>query len=172
MSFKHIPLGEKAPEIINVVIEITRESRNKYEYDEELDVIRLDRVVHTPMFYPTDYGFVPETRSDDGDHLDALVLITQPTFPGCVLKARPVGMLDLSDEAGQDWKIIAVAEDDPYYDKISDISDVNEHLKKEIKHFFQRYKDLEKNKETHVKNWHSKKETYDIIAQAHKKYNK
>lgn len=170
MSFAQITIGNKAPEIINVVIEIPRGCRNKYEYDEKMDAIVLDRVLHSPFFYPTDYGFVPHTRSEDGDHLDILVLITQPTFSGCVLQVRPIGVLDLEDEAGRDWKIIAVAHKDPYYKHINSIDDVNIHLKKEIKHFFETYKQLEEGKMTRVQGWESKEKAYEIIQDAQKRF--
>lgn len=170
MSFKNITIGEKAPEVVNVIIEIPARSSNKYEYDEKLDIIKLDRVLHSPMFFKTEYGFIPETRSEDGDHLDVLVLITEPTFPGCLLSARPVGMLDISDESGQDWKIIAIAENDPYYKDLNCIEQVNKHLKKEIKHFFESYKYLEENKKTTVREWCSKEETYKIIKESQKRY--
>ena len=139
MSFSAIPQGEKSPEIINVVIEIPRGSTNKYEYDEELDEITLDRVIHSPMFYPTEYGFVPGTRSEDGDMLDIMVVTTYPTFPGCVLQARPVGVLDMKDEEGIDPKILAVAAKDPHFSEIKDFSGVHEHLKMEIGHVFEAY---------------------------------
>jgi inorganic pyrophosphatase len=172
MSFSHISLGTKAPEEINVVIEIPRGSHNKYEYDEQLDIIKLDRVLHSPFFYPTDYGFIPHTRSEDGDHLDILVLIKQPTFSGCVLTVRPIGILDLEDEAGRDWKIIGVAKHDPYYKDVTSIEQVNIHLKKEIKHFFEQYKHLEDNKQTAVRDWHSKQDAYAIIQEAHARFQK
>ncbi|MCL5875394.1 MAG: inorganic diphosphatase [Candidatus Dependentiae bacterium] len=170
MSFAHITIGKNAPELINVVVEIPRGSRNKYEYNEELDVITLDRVLHSPFFFPTDYGFVPHTRSEDGDHLDILVLITQPAFPGCVIQVRPIGVLDLEDEAGRDWKIIAVADKDPYYKTINNIDDVNIHLKREIKHFFETYKQLEDNKMTKVRGWESKEKAYAVIKEAQERY--
>ncbi len=165
MAFHSIPLGEQAPEIINVVIEIPRGSHHKYEYDEALDEIRLDRVLHSPVFYPADYGFVPSTRSEDGDHLDVLVMISEPLFPGCVISVRPIGMLDMEDNAGQDWKIIAVAEHDPKLASIRDISDVEEHFKKEIVHFFEVYKELE-GKWAKVKGWLSKADTLAVIRDA------
>lgn len=104
MSYHKIPLGNKAPEIINAVIEIPKGSHHKYEYDEVFDEIRLDRVLHSPVFYPTEYGFIPQTRAEDGDHLDILVLITEPLFPGCIVSVRVVGMLDMEDNAGRDYK--------------------------------------------------------------------
>lgn len=170
MSFSSIKIGDSAPELLNVVIEIPRGSRNKYEYNEELDLISLDRVLHSTLFYPTDYGFIPQTRSEDGDHLDILVLITQPTFPGCVLQARPIGLLDMEDEAGRDWKIIAVADQDPYYKHINDIDDINIHLRKEIQHFFEAYKHLEAGKKTTILGWQNKKETFAIIDKARQVY--
>lgn len=170
MSFAHIPIGSQAPEKLNVIIEIPKGGRNKYEYSEELDVICLDRVLPSPFFYPTDYGFIPHTRSEDGDHLDILVLITQPTFPGCVIQVRPIGVLDLEDEAGRDWKIIAVADKDPYYNDIANIEDINIHLKREIKHFFETYKQLEDNKMTRVREWHAKDRAYEIIKEAQERF--
>lgn len=172
MSFKFLTIGNNSPQIVNTVIEIPGRSSNKYEYDEKLDLIKLDRVLHSPMFYKTDYGFIPETRSEDGDHLDILVLITEPTFPGCVLTARPVGMLELHDEAGKDWKIIAIAEHDPYYKEVRNLDQINLHLKKEIKHFFESYKYLEENKKTLVGDWFSREETYKIIKEAQERYKK
>ncbi len=169
MAYSHIPLGDKAPEVINVVMEIPRGSHHKYEYDEKLDEIRLDRVLHSPVFYPADYGFVPHTRSEDGDHLDVLVLITEPLFPGCVLSVRPVGVLDMEDNAGQDWKIVAVAEKDPKLTNIKNISDVDEHYKKEIVHFFEVYKHLE-DKWAKVKGWLDKDEALRLIQEAKLKF--
>lgn len=143
MSFENVPLGKKAPDIINTIIEIPRGSKNKYEYDEELDLIKLDRALHSPVHYPTDYGFVPGTRSEDGDHLDVLLLITDSVFPGCLVEARPIGILDMDDEAGKDWKIIAVANKDPRYKDVTSVKDLNDHFIKEVEHFFEVYKQLE-----------------------------
>ncbi len=170
MSLSNIKIGKNFPELINVVIEIPRGSNNKYEYDEESGVIMLDRVLHSPFFYPTDYGFIPETRSEDGDHLDVLVLIKEPTFPGCVVKVRPVGVLDLEDEKGRDWKIIAVADTDPYYKQITDLDGINIHLKEEIKHFFETYKHLEKGKTTKVRGWMPKEKAFEVIKSEHLLY--
>lgn len=170
MSFAKLKIGAQAPEIITVVIEIPRGSRNKYEYREDLDLIMLDRVLHSPLLYPADYGFVPQTRSEDGDHLDILVLITQPTFPGCVLQVRPLGVLDMEDEAGRDEKIIAVADQDPYYKNLMSINDINIHLRKEIQHFFESYKHLEANKKCSVLGWHDKEKAFEVIGAAQEKY--
>lgn len=169
MSLANIPLGDNAPEIINAVIEIPARSSMKYEYDEELDVIRLDRVLHSPMFYPADYGFVPHTRADDGDHLDALVLISQPTFPGCMLEVRPVGVLDMEDEEGRDWKILAVSTKDPRFKDVANMNDVDDHLKEEIQHFFEQYKHLE-NKWATVKGWLDVDEAHKRIKESQERF--
>jgi len=165
MAYSQIPLGDKAPEIINAVIEIPKGARNKYEYDEETDEIKLDRALHSPLYYPADYGFVPHTRSEDGDHLDVLVIITNSVFPGCYLSVRPIGVLDMRDDSGQDWKIISVAEKDPRQTNINSIDDIDEQYKNEIKHFFEQYKMLE-NKEVVVNGWMGKEDAYRLINEA------
>ncbi len=141
-----IPLGDKAPEIVNVIIEIPAGSHNKYEYDEALDAICLDRVNYTAMAHPYDYGFIPETRSDDGDHLDAFVILDHSVFPGCVVAARPIGLIKMVDDGENDEKIICVPAKDPRYDHIQDLADLSAHIPKEIQHFFEHYKDLQNKK--------------------------
>jgi len=172
MGFSDIKLGKETPEVINAVIEIPRGSHNKYEYDEEDHEIHLDRVLHSAVFFPTDYGFVPGTRSEDGDHLDVLVLLSEPTFPGCVMKVRPIGILDMEDEGGIDWKLVAVAVKDPHSKNINDIEDVEEHLVKEIKNFFEIYKTLEEGKWVKVKEWHGKKEAQKRLMEAKERFDK
>jgi inorganic pyrophosphatase len=135
---------------IDVVIEIPTGSRNKYEYDHENHVIRLDRRLFTATTYPADYGFVPDTLSKDGDPLDALVLVADPTFPGCVVRARVLGVFFMRDEAGLDAKLLTVLEHDPQWDGANDIADLPQHLLNEIEHFFSIYKDLEPEKHTEV----------------------
>lgn len=162
MSLSTLPIGKNAPETINAVIEIPARSSMKYEYDEELDVIKLDRVLHSPMFYPADYGFIPETRADDGDHLDVLVLLSQPTFPGCVLEVRPVGVLEMEDDEGIDWKILAVSTKDSRFKHITKLDEVNSHTLDELKHFFEQYKHLE-NKWAEVRNWYDVDEAHKQI---------
>ncbi|MFH0772891.1 MAG: inorganic diphosphatase [bacterium] len=171
MAYSKIPIGERAPEVVNVVVEIPRGSHYKYEYDEKFDEIRLDRVIHSPMFYPVDYGFIPQTRSEDGDHLDVLILITDPLTTGTIVSARPIGVLDIEDQGGKDWKIVAVAEKDPKMNKVLAIEEVNEHHKKEIEHFFQEYKKLE-NKWTKVYGWLGKDKALQILNEARKRFNK
>lgn len=169
MSFSKVKIGNSSPEIINVVIEIPRGSHHKYEYDEEMHEIKLDRVLHSSVFYPTDYGFIPDTRGDDGDHLDVLVIISEPSFPGCVMEVRPVGVLDMADDKGQDWKIIAVCNSDPRLKEMNSLEDLDEHHKNEIQHFFEVYKQLE-NKEVEVKGWLDKDRAYRIIIDAQDKH--
>jgi inorganic pyrophosphatase len=135
---------------IDVMIEIPTGSRNKYEYDHENHVIRLDRRLSTATAYPADYGFVPDTLSKDGDPLDALVLVADPTFPGCVVRARIIGVFFMRDEAGPDAKLLTVLEHDPQWDNAHDIGDLPKHLLNEIEHFFSIYKDLEPEKHTEV----------------------
>lgn len=171
MSFQHVPIGDNAPDIINAIIEIPARSSMKYEYDERFDVIRLDRVLHSPMFYPADYGFVPHTRADDGDHLDVIVLMSQPTFPGCMLEVRPVGVLDMEDEEGRDWKILAVSTKDPRFKDIKNLGDVDNHVQDEIKHFFEQYKHLE-NKWATVKGWSDVDEAHKRIREAQELFEK
>ena len=169
MSFSKIPLGDEAPAKINVIVEIPRGSHHKYEYSESLDEITLDRVLHSAVFYPTDYGFIPHTRGEDGDHLDVMVVVTDPLFPGCVVSVRPIGVLDMEDDKGQDWKIIAVCDTDPRLKTVNDISDLDEHVKNEISHFFAVYKNLE-NKEVTVKEWEGKEKAFQLIIQAQDKF--
>lgn len=169
MSFHRIELNKKTPEIVNVVVEIPRGSHNKYEYDEETGEIRLDRILYSAVFYPTDYGFIPQTRSEDGDHLDIMILVSEPLFPGCVLEVKPIGVLNMEDEEGRDEKIIGVANHDPRLKKVNDLNDMEQHLKIEIQNFFEFYKKLEK-KAVKVHRWAGKEEAYKVINKAVEKY--
>ncbi len=150
--WKDIEPGEDIPEVFNAIIEVPKGSRNKYEYNKDNEIFMLDRVLYSPLHYPADYGFVPQTIYDDGDPMDVLVLMDQPTFPGCLIEARAIGIMGMIDGGDADYKILAVPVNDPRFDEIKDIDDVPEHLKKEIKHFFQVYKTLE-GKEVEVLNW-------------------
>ena len=169
MAFSRVTLGTQAPTLVTAVIEIPRGAVNKYEYDETVDEIRLDRVLHAPMFYPTDYGFLPETRSPDGDHLDIMVLVSQPTFPGCVLTARPISLLDMYDEGGQDWKVLAVAASDPMYRDTHVMEDLPGHFMREVRQFFESYKVLE-DKPTTVQGWRNAADAHQIIMEAHDRF--
>lgn len=146
----------------DVLIEIPKGSRNKYEYDFELKKIRYDRMLFSSMMYPADYGFIPETLALDGDPLDILVLVHEPTFPGCVMEVKPIGVFHMADEKGPDEKIICVPVSDPIWNKYSDLNEINPHLVKEIEHFFQVYKDLE-NKKVDVGGWGDASEARAII---------
>jgi inorganic pyrophosphatase len=169
MSYSQVKIGEKCPENVNTIIEIPKGSHHKYEYDEKLDIIKLDRVLHSPVYYPTDYGFIPETRSEDGDHLDVLVMISEPVFPGCLVVVRPIGILYMEDQKEKDEKIIAVAAYDPLLSNLKDIDNVDEFFKKEIHHFFEVYKQLEE-KIVKVHHWHNKEMAYATIKEAYNRY--
>jgi len=151
---------------IEAVIEITRGSRNKYEIDEETGAIRLDRVLFSSVHYPTDYGFIPDTRADDGDHLDVLVIVEEPTFPGCRMEVRPVGVLKMRDEAGEDFKVIAVPVADPRFEGVDDLGDLREHWLREIENFFSTYKNLEPNKIVDISGWGDRNEAWRAIESA------
>jgi inorganic pyrophosphatase len=150
---------------VDALIEIPMGSRNKYEYDEETGRIRLDRVLYSSVHYPTDYGFIPETLAPDGDHLDILVVTHSPTFPGCIVEARPIGGLDMEDEAGSDFKVLAVTIGDPRFDEIRQLEDLPTHWLREIETFFDTYKILEP-KTTEIKGWHTLDEAIEVIESA------
>ncbi|MGN6762462.1 MAG: inorganic diphosphatase [Leifsonia sp.] len=150
----------------DVVIEIPKGSRNKYEVDHETGRVYLDRVLFTSFVYPTDYGFFENTLGDDGDPLDVLVLLEYPVFPGVGVKVRPVGVLNMSDEAGGDAKIIAVQYKDPRWLHIQDVDDIPEQTRKEIEHFFARYKDLEPGKFVNIEAWGDAAEAEGLIQKA------
>jgi inorganic pyrophosphatase len=143
LNCKNLPIGPNAPEQVNAVVEIPRGSTHKYEYDPQLGVFRLDRVLHSAVYYPADYGFIPSTLADDGDPLDILIFLSGPTFPGCMLEVRPVAKLDMVDDKGIDEKILAVATGDPRFHNIGDIGTIEAHVLKEIEQFFNIYKTLE-----------------------------
>lgn len=165
MGLYDLPAGDGAPDIVNVVVEIPKGSRNKIEFDPAAKAFRLDRVLYSPVHYPGDYGFIPGTLSPDGDALDVLVLVTDPTFTGCLLTARPVGILEMKDEAGVDQKILAVPDRDPRFAEHHELEDLPQHLLKEIQYFFEVYKDLE-GKETAVFGWRSAADARSIIRAA------
>ncbi len=146
-----------------MLVEIPRGSRNKYEYDEEKHMIRLDRVLYSSVHYPTDYGFLPGTLAEDGDHLDVLVLNEEPTFPGCLVPARVIGVLRMSDDKGQDDKVLAVPLGDPRFEQVHDLPDISPHWLSEIANFFRTYKYLE-GKETVVVGWANVDEACEIIG--------
>lgn len=156
MSFDKIPAGKDLPNDIYVAIEIPANSTPiKYEIDKDSDALFVDRFMATPMFYPANYGYVPQTLSEDGDALDVLVVTPYPVVPGSVIRCRPIGMLNMSDEAGQDSKVLAVPHDKltVLYKHVKEPSDLPELLIKQIEHFFENYKDLEAGKWVKVDSW-------------------
>ncbi|MCK9467389.1 MAG: inorganic diphosphatase [Candidatus Absconditabacterales bacterium] len=175
--YKKIPAyHDKKEGIVNVVIDIPKGSTNKYEYDEEGGYFKLDRVIHHSMFYPFDYGFIPSTTELDGDAVDVFLLGTYPTFSGCVIKARLLGVLDVVDEKGQDPKLIAVPihKIDPRWDEYQGINDIPKHIKEELGIFFKEYKKLETKKYEHtvVHGFGTKGEAYEYVDKAIIRYEK
>ncbi|MCE5198048.1 MAG: inorganic diphosphatase [Armatimonadota bacterium] len=153
------PTGEHP---LEAVIEIPRGARNKYEYDDERGIIRLDRVLYSSVHYPTDYGFIPDTLAEDGDHLDILVIVEEPTFPGCYVPIRPIAVLNMLDVNGEDQKILAVPVGDPRFDRVRDISDISPHWLREIENFFDTYKTLE-DLHTVVRGWEGAERAMQVI---------
>ncbi len=151
MDLSLIPAQPKAG-LISVLIEIPGGSKNKYEFDKDLQAFALDRVLYSSVQYPYDYGFVPNTLADDGDPLDGMVLMDEPTFPGCVIAARPIGMLEMIDGGDRDEKILCVPDKDPRYTEVKSLKDVAPHKLEEIAEFFRTYKNLEK-KVTEILGW-------------------
>jgi len=151
VDLDRIPAQPK-PGLINVLIEIAAGSKNKYEYDKELQAFALDRVLYSSVKYPYDYGFIPNTLADDGDPLDGMVLMDEPTFPGCVIAARPIGMLEMIDGGDRDEKILCVPDKDPRYAHVKSLKDIAPHRLEEIAEFFRSYKNLEK-KVTDIRGW-------------------
>ncbi len=175
MDFDKVPAGKSLPEDIYVVIEIPANSSPiKYEIDKDSHAVFVDRFMATPMFYPANYGYIPQTLSEDGDALDVLVVTPYPVVPGSVIRARPVGMLNMSDEAGKDAKLIAVPHDklSAMYHKIKEVSDLPELLIKQIEHFFENYKDLEPGKWVKVDGWADAAAARAEIVKAAEAYSK
>ena len=156
--------------MIDVVVEIPRGSRNKYEYDHERHVIKLDRRLFSATFYPADYGFIPDTLGEDGDPLDALVLLDDPTFPGCWVASRPVGVFWMEDDKGPDAKIICVPAGDPRWDHVADIEDVPTSMRAEIEQFFNIYKMLEPGKRSNTRGYEGVEAAWTEIDAALARY--
>ncbi|WP_420398750.1 inorganic diphosphatase [Flagellimonas sp.] len=163
-------MAKKAEVTFDVLIEIPKGSRNKYEYDFALHKIRFDRTLFSSMMYPGDYGFVPETLALDKDPLDVLVLGTEPTYPMVVMEVKPIGVFHMTDEKGPDEKIICVPVNDPVWSKKDDITDINPHRQKEIEHFFKVYKDLEE-KKVDTGGWGDVNEAIEIYRKCVDRYN-
>lgn len=169
MDLSKIPVGRTPPWDVNVVIEIPlRGEPVKYEVDKESGAMYVDRFLHTAMYYPGNYGFIPHTRSDDGDPVDVLVVGVTPVIPGAVVRSRPIGVLIMEDEAGDDEKLIAVPVDQlhPFYSNVSSFRQLPEILTEQIAHFFQHYKDLEKGKWVKIRRWGEADEAAQLIVRA------
>ncbi len=157
--------------LVDAIIEIPKGSSNKYEFDHEKNVMKLDRCLFSPMFYPADYGFVPETLSGDGDPIDILVLMKNPTFPGCLVEARIIGMFQMTDDKGNDEKLIAVPIHDPRYDEVFSLGDLSSHTEREFEHFFKEYKRLE-DKEVEIGGWYNINDAVKALESARENYKK
>ncbi len=168
--WEDLEAGPNPPEEIHVVVECLKGERNKYEYDKDLPGVVLDRVLHSNVHYPSDYGFVPRSWYDDDDPLDVLVLVEDPTFPGCVIEARPVAFMRMDDDGDQDDKVIAVPTEDPRFDQVQDLDDVSEQLRAEIDEFFETYKNLEAGKETETLGWEGRDAAIEAIERSMDRY--
>jgi inorganic pyrophosphatase len=169
MNIDLIPTGPNPPHELNVVIEVPAGGEPvKYEFDKKSGALFVDRILHTPMRYPANYGFVPHTLSPDGDPLDALVIARSPFIPGCVVRARPIAVLKLEDEAGGDEKLVCVPSDStfPYYSKVQEKDDLPEIVMQQIEHFFTHYKDLEAKKWVRIGMWGDTAEAQQIVLEA------
>lgn len=165
MHLSKLKAGKNPPEEINVFIEIPQGSSIKYELDKDSGIIVVDRFTYTAMSYPFNYGFIPQTKAEDGDPVDVLVLSTYPVVPGCMIASVPVGMLEMEDEAGIDTKILAVPTKkvDPFVSHIRNVEDIDDTTKQKIKHFFEHYKELEPNKWVKVKDFLPKEKALEAI---------
>lgn len=161
--------GPACPEVVRMIVEIGKNSSNKYEYDPELGVFRLDRVLHSPIHFPGDYGFIPGTIAEDGEPIDVLSIVEQPTFPSCMLEIRPIGILDLIEESETDHKVLAVPRRSPRFDSVHTIADIGPHVLDEIQHFFTIYKELE-GKRPQMHGWRSREDALNAIRASRAKF--
>src|ERR687893_382085 len=159
-------MGDDRTDIVRV--EIPKGSRNKDEYDEEIDAIKLDRFLFSSMVYPTDYGYFPDTCAEDDDPLDAMVCVSEPTFPGCVIEVKPIALFKMEDDGKVDDKILCVPIQDPGWNTLSELEDLSDQLQNEIEHFFSVYKDLEQ-KKVKVDGWYSREEAWKEIEESRKR---
>ena len=155
---------------LTCVIEIPKGSRNKYEYDPELGGIKLDRFISASVVYPTDYGYVPETLAPDGDPLDVLVCVSEPTFSGCTVLANPIGLFRMSDEKGLDDHVVCVPCDDPGWSEVRDVNNLPAQLRAEIGHFFSVYKDLDPTRHSEVNGWGDRAAAKAIITESRERF--
>jgi inorganic pyrophosphatase len=168
--WRDIPAGDDPPTLVNVIVEVMGGSRDKYEYKSEWETFVLDRVLHSSVVFPVEYGFIPQTWFDDNDPLDIMVLSYEPLEVGCLVKARVVGVCVMEDEEGEDPKILSVPTSDPRYDGYTDIDDVHPHLLREIQEFFETYKRLEPKKWVKFKTWKNVQEAKKTVTYAMNMY--
>ncbi|MDQ2053413.1 MULTISPECIES: inorganic diphosphatase [Halobellus] len=164
--WEDIETGPDAPDVVYAVVECLKGERNKYEYDKDVPGVVLDRVLHSNVHYPSDYGFLPQTYYDDEDPFDILVLVEDQTFPGCIIEARPVALMRMDDDGEKDDKVIAVPDEDPRYDDVQDVDDLTDQQKAEIAEFFETYKNLEEGKQTETLGWEDAAAAKDAIEHA------
>jgi inorganic pyrophosphatase len=170
-NYLSLPIGDGAPDEVNAVIEIPRGTTNKYEYDKQLNVFRLDRNLHSPVHYPGDYGFIPSTLSQDGDPLDVLVLVDAPSFAGCLMLVRPIGVLQMIDQGKEDEKVLAVGTNNPIFRDVRNYQQLYPHLLLEIEHFFTVYKELEA-KSTRVVGWQNAEFARSVVIDCKERFGK
>ena len=168
-NYLELPTGSDVPEVINAIIEIPKGSSNKYEYDKELNVFRLDRTLYSPVHYPGAYGFIPQTHSEDGDPLDVVVIVENDTFPGCLIEVRPIGVLVMADDKGLDHKILAVPLHDPKMREVNRLQHLAAHYLAEIDYFFNIYKDLE-GKKSDTYGWEDRTVAQQVIRECVQRY--
>lgn len=161
--------GPEAPEVVRMIVEIPKGSANKVEYDGKLGIFRLDRSLYSPMHYPGDYGFIPGTLAEDNDPLDVLVLVSEPSFTGCLIEVRPIGVLNMVDRDEADQKIISVPTRNPRYDQIHTMDQVFQHVRRELEHFFSIYKELEGRVAT-TQGWGGPREARRCILESRENY--
>ena len=166
VDLESLPIGENAPELVNVIIEVPVGSRNKYEYEPELGVIIRDRVLPGNVRYPADYGFIPSTEGNDGEPLDIVVAAYDPVFPGCMIQARILGALEMSEAGETEYNIFAVPSDDPRFEDLLSLDDLPDQNLREIENFFVTFKQLEGDEEAEIQGWVGQEETYEIIRQS------
>ena len=164
-----LPIGDKAPEVLTAVVEIPEDCSNKYEYDRSMNVFVLDRVLHSPVHFPGDYGFIPQTLSQDGDPLDILILGDSPTFTGCIYAVRPVGLFEMLDHGVCDEKVLAYAMGNPRFIDIHNYTEIQPHVLREVEHFFSVYKELEE-KEIKILGWKDREAAYEVIRSSHERF--
>lgn len=169
MDYLRLPIGKHSPKTVNAVIEIPTGEVNKYEYDVELQIFRLSRPLYSSVHYPGDYGFVPSTLSHDGDPLDILILVDSRTFSGCVIEARPIGLLNMVDHGVPDEKVLGLCVRSPLFKEIQQFNDLPPHTLREIEHFFTVYKQLE-DIETQILGWENAERAEKTIIESHRRF--